>query len=64
MQQKTNQIFLLYSPYYAEACNELRSVYTERDSGFAVFAKEWSKLNKVKSFIQNATAEHDLICFT
>jgi len=34
---------------------------TERDRGFAALAKEWSKKNKLKSFIQNATAtaEHN-----
>jgi len=42
-----------------------RSVYAERDRGFAAFAKEWSKYNKPKSFIQNATAteEHDFSLF-
>jgi len=38
----------------------LRSVYIERDRGLAAFAKEWSKKNKLKSFIQSAkaNAEH------
>jgi len=38
--------------------NLINSVYEE------AFANEWSKKNKLRSFIQNATAEHDFVCFT
>jgi len=41
----------------------LRSIYTEHDRSFAAFAKEWSKYNKLKSLIQNATAENDFSLF-
>jgi len=46
-----------------DGAEPLKSVYTERDRGFAAFTKEWSKQNKLKSFIQNATAEHDINLF-
>jgi len=50
-----HQNLSLYSPY--------RGLFTERDRDLAAFAKERSKLNKLKSFIQNATAEHDFSLF-
>jgi len=45
--------------------DSLRSVYTERDRDLVAFAKEWSKYNKLKSFIQSAKAnvEHDFSLF-